>query len=123
MRLVPFAAETSHDPVPGIEEPDMAASDVWDGKEPFVKLGRLATLREWRGMGVARALVGEALEWAGGNRGEVSRAGEGEWRGLVLVHAQGRLEGWYAGLGFVKDGGLGGWVEDGIAHLGMWRRV
>lgn len=105
----------------------MAASEVWDRAEPFVMLGRLATMREWRGRGVARALVEEALGWAKRNREEVSRMGEGEggeeWRGLVLIHAQGRLEGWYKGLGFVTDKGLGGWAEEGIAHVGMWRRV
>jgi len=42
---------------------------------------------------------------------------------LVLVHAQVDVERMYEGLGFVRDEGLGRWEEEGIMHVGMFRRV
>ena len=86
-------------------------------------IGRLATLKEYRSRGYARMLMEEALRFAGQNGGDMVREGEGGWKGLVMVHAQKRLEGWYRGLGFEGDEGMGRWVEGGIEHLGMWRRV
>jgi predicted GNAT family N-acyltransferase len=66
--------------------------------EPYIKLGRLAVQKEYRGKGSAKRLVETALEWAAGHGGEVmgqaskseeaGRARRMEWRGLVLVHAQ-----------------------------------
>lgn len=47
-----------------------------------------------------------------------------EWNGLVLVHAQRDVEGWYRSVGgFVTDAGMGVWIEEGIEHVGMWRRL
>ena len=69
----------------------------------------------------------EALRFAGKKGGEMvverDRDQMGEWKGLVQVHAQARLEEWYRGLGFEVDEGMGRWLEGGIEHLGMWRRV
>ena len=45
------------------------------------------------------------------------------WRGLVLVHAQVDVEAMYRGMGFVRDDELGRWDEEGIEHVGMFRRV
>lgn len=46
------------------------------------------------------------------------------WNGLVLVHAQRDVEAWYRSVGgFVTDEGMGFWMEDGIEHVGMWRRL
>lgn len=90
---------------------------MWDRKEPFLKIGRLATRKEFRGRGFGRVLVEEALRWAGGEG--VGAA----WRGLLLVHAQAGVEGWYEGLGWRTDEGLGRWDECGILHVGMWKRV
>jgi ElaA protein len=67
-----------------------------------VRVGRVATARSMRGRGLARALVAEALE---------------ETEGPVVVDAQAHLEHWYAGIGFVLDGGE--YDEDGIAHVPM----
>ena len=87
-------------------------------------IGRVATRREFRGRGFARVLVEEALGWAGRHGGEVvGEGGVGRWEGLVLAHAQARLEGWYASIGWRTDEGLGSWDEEGIMHVGMWRRV
>ncbi|PYH94884.1 hypothetical protein BO71DRAFT_475061, partial [Aspergillus ellipticus CBS 707.79] len=112
----------------------------WDTEhEPYLKLTRVAVLKEWRGYGLGRKLVDEALGWAGRNKGEIMGAyrrvvgaeggggmegGAGtEWKGLVLVHAQTQVEGMYERVGFKTDEGLGRWDEEGIEHLGMWRRI
>ncbi|KAJ5882906.1 uncharacterized protein N7473_009792 [Penicillium subrubescens] len=115
--------------------------------EPCIKLTRVAVLPEYRGFGLGRRLVETALEWATEHAGEIDAAAgelarqlssqklqdkdEGQnseggleaWRGLVLVHAQVDVERMYSGLGFVRDEGLGRWDEEGIEHVGMFRRV
>ena len=105
--------------------PDYENSSVWDLKEPFAGIGRVATMKEFRGRGYGRVLVQEALRWAGVNGGDVGRGvrdGEG-WNGLFLIHAQVVVEGWYRGLGWRADEGMGRWDEVGIMHVGMWKRV
>jgi len=75
-------------------------------KEPYILLGRLAVNKDYRRLGLGRLLVNAALAWAKTSARaaftsglsaaeiEVRRiAGEhevthGEWRGLVVVHAQ-----------------------------------
>ncbi len=111
-----------------------------DGKEPYVKLGRLATLKPYRGLGLGRLLLNAALNWAARNPhailplpsptsreaakvdGTISSSDE-TWNGLILVHAQESLEQMYAKYGFSKDEEMGIWIEEGIKHVGMWRRV
>ncbi|PGH10696.1 hypothetical protein AJ79_05287 [Helicocarpus griseus UAMH5409] len=89
----------------------------------YVKLTRVALLKEYRGMGLARVLIDTALEWAVKNW-RVLGEGEGKpWSGLVLVHAQVVAEGMYARLGFVTDKSMDIWVEEGIEHVGMWKQV
>jgi predicted GNAT family N-acyltransferase len=93
-------------------------------EEPYVKITRLALLKEWRGHGLGRVLVSTALGWAGAHKEEVERGAAGkEWKGLVLIHAQVAVEKVWGKMGFVTDEGLGRWDEEGIMHLGMWRRV
>lgn len=115
---------------------------MWDGKEAYIKLGRLATVRSHRGLGIGKLLVDAALKWAlenaatlqrqpSGTRagenlvGENTAEGEEEngWNGLVLVHAQRDVERFYRGVGFETDDGMGVWTEEGIDHVGMWRRL
>lgn len=117
---------------------------MWDGAEPYIKLGRLATVPPRRGLGLARALVETVLAWAtenasvlrsasgaellggGGGGGEDAEMGDGRgngWSGLVLTHAQVSAEKFWARMGFVTDPGMGTWGEDGIRHVAMWRRV
>ncbi|MCJ1319505.1 hypothetical protein MMC15_004841 [Xylographa vitiligo] len=122
-----------------------APTAMHDGHEPYIKLGRLATLEEYRGLGLGKLLVTTTLEWAARNAEALQlKGGEGEgvalegegvareregvvreegWKGLVLVHAQKGVEDFWRGVGFVRDEGLGEWVEEGIVHVGMWRRV
>lgn len=106
------------------EDPDYKNSRLWDQKEPYALIGRLATRKEFRGRGYGRVLVEEALRWAGAHKGDMERElRDGEWKGLLLAHAQARLEKWYQGLGWRTDEGMGRWAEAGIQHVGMWRRV
>ena len=120
-------------------------------QEPYIKLTRLATLQAYRRLGLGRLLVNTALGWASTHPeiilpppdptarearnlasslssgsvedGVGGAMWEGGWNGLVLAHAQEGVQKWWEGQGFVRDGGLGRWVEEGIWHVGMWRRV
>lgn len=101
-------------------------TDLHDGVEPYVKLGRLCVVKEERGRRVADSLIQGALDWARENWEEVRKMDEnegGEWKGLVCVHAQeGAVKTW-ARNGFVADERMGTWLEAQIRHVGMWRRV
>ncbi|CAD6578282.1 MAG: hypothetical protein ASARMPRED_008672 [Alectoria sarmentosa] len=127
IRLIPArthaAAAAADDGEKAVAGPDYKNSRLWDHEEPFAMIGRVATQKEFRGRGYGRVLVEEALRWAGGNGGEVRGDKGVEWKGLLLAHAQVEVEGWYAGLGWRTDEGLGRWDEEGIPHVGMWRRV
>jgi predicted GNAT family N-acyltransferase len=111
-------------------------------KEPYILLGRLAVNADYRRLGLGRLLVGAAMTWAKNSARsaftfglspaeiEVRRiAGEhevtgGEWRGLVVVHAQvGDAERFWGRAGFVKDEGMGEWDEEGISHVGMLKKL
>lgn len=98
---------------------------------PFIRLTRVAVLKEYRGKGLSRMLAEHALDWAAAHPEEVDAAHaealgggvERKWDGLVLVHAQTQVEGVYKRLGFVTDQGLGTWEEERIVHVGMWREL
>lgn len=100
-----------------------------DGEEPYIKLGRLAVLKECRGSGFGKVLVDTAIEWVIKHKSHINRQrkrgiGEGNtWKGLILVHAQKRAVKFYETLGWRADEGLGTWLEEGIEHIGMWRRL
>ncbi|XMA15521.1 hypothetical protein WAI453_008312 [Rhynchosporium graminicola] len=114
-----------------------------DGKEPYMKLGRLAVLREFRGSGIAKMLVSAALTWAQANptffnpsiaelgMEKITVAGSDEegmpevpvWKGLVCVHAQEQVAKVWEKWGFLHDEGMGQWVEEGIGHVGMFMRI
>lgn len=124
IRLVPAQAHADAEGEKAVDGPDYAGSMIWDRREPYVKIGRLATLKEFRGRGYGRVLVDTALGFTGRNGASmVLGEGLGEWKGLVLAHAQKGVEGWYNGVGFVSDEGMGRWWEEGVEHLGVWRRV
>jgi len=141
IRLVPVAPlpehhEDSHNAKIALG-PKHGKTDMWDGKEAFVKLGRLATLREYRKLGLGKQLVDTAIEWLERNHGKVvgkvgveandteveRREAMGQWNGLVLVHAQKVIQRFWTSCGFVRDEGMGEWWEEGIEHVAMWKRV
>ncbi|KAI1817093.1 acetyltransferase [Poronia punctata] len=114
------------------------ATDFHDGKEPYVKLGRLAVAREYRGHRVAERLWNAAKKWLQDNPTyfnpsitvlgmETMRAETVDdiprWKGLVCVHAQQRTVKVYEGWGFQVDHAMGTWYEQGIPHVGMFLRL
>jgi predicted GNAT family N-acyltransferase len=88
-------------------------------EEPYVKLGRVATLKEYRGKGLSRLLSSTAFTWLSKNS---EAAGKG-WTGGILVHGQVDVEKMYQRLGFETDDKLGRWYEEGIEHVGMWKKI
>jgi len=140
---------TDADPPPG-EGADKAPEQKHP-IEPYVKLGRLAVLEPYRKLGLARMLVTQALEYAAKHpeaicqppspttlefanlRGHAAQEAV-TWQGLVMIHAQSDLKSWWEkNYGFkeelVNDKGEvevekePRWVEEGIEHVGMWRRL
>ncbi|KAG8629810.1 hypothetical protein KVT40_001429 [Elsinoe batatas] len=114
------------------------------GPEPYVKLGRLAVLKPYRKLGLSSLLLNAALQYAASHPDEVlpplsptaaeqkklelEKEGKSadvatRWEGLVLVHAQKGIEKLWKVWGFVRDETMGVWVEEGIEHVGMWRRI
>ncbi|KAK5661323.1 hypothetical protein OQA88_11218 [Cercophora sp. LCS_1] len=91
-----------------------------DQDEKYLKLGRLAVRKEFRlgGKRYGRTLVIHALEHARRHADEFPG-----WDGLFYVHAQKQVMAFWEKCGFVLDEGLGAWVEEGIEHVGMHRRV
>ena len=88
-------------------------------EEPYMKLGRVATIARYRGQGLSRLLTEAAFRWLAAYKNEIAVG----YNGLVLCHAQVAVEKMYARLGFVTDEKLGRWEEEGIEHLGMWKRI
>jgi predicted GNAT family N-acyltransferase len=109
-----------------------------DGREPYVKVGRLAVIKEFRGHGIAGLLVNTALAWLAQNPTyfdpsirelgleQVGASSETEipkWGGLVCAHAQTAVKAVWAKWGFEADEGMGEWWEEGMSHTGMFQRL
>ena len=120
--------------------PGQEKTNVHDGKEPYIKLGRLAVIKEFRKAGISRLLIETALQYARDHpydmvpqydpskveaaRQDASNGGVGmEWRGLVMLHAQVGVQKVWKRYGFETDESMGIWDEEGIDHVGMWRRL
>ena len=150
IRLVPFP-HFPH-PQPGskfVFSPEVAAAEppsyivdrattFHDGIEPYLKLGRIAVIKEFRGSGLAKILAGAAMNWARENptffNPSVAEVGMENllaesieavpaWKGLMCVHAQEQVEKTWAKWGFEIDEGMGKWEEEGIMHVGMFQRL
>lgn len=98
-------------------------SGMWDGHETYAMIGRLATLKAFRGKGYGKILVEQALDWARQHPGEIKGESGEDWKGLMLIHAQLKVEAWYKSMGWIRDDGMGQWWEEGIEHVAMWKRV
>ncbi|KAI9903168.1 hypothetical protein N3K66_002520 [Trichothecium roseum] len=126
----------------GQEPPKTYVSDrpttLHDGKEPYIKLGRLAVVPEFRGHRIAGQLVNAALAWLRNNPtyfnpnirewgmehiGINSERDIPSWNGLLCVHAQDQVEKFWGKYGFKTDAGMGEWEEEGIPHVGMFLRL
>jgi predicted GNAT family N-acyltransferase len=109
--------------------------------EPYIRLGRLAVIPEYRGNGVSKLMIQEVIKWAKNSknlieilplqdpveREEHRMAGlpiQQQWNGLIIVHAQAgnTVELWQK-FGFEVDQGMGEWDEEGMMHVGMWKRI
>jgi predicted GNAT family N-acyltransferase len=151
IRLVPFphaphpepgskftfdaSEEVSSDPPPYIVD---RATTYHDGIEPYIKLGRIAVVKEVRGAGISKILANAAITWAQQNptffnpsvanmgmqkMGAMSTDEIPVWKGLTCVHAQEQVEKAWAKWGFKTDEGMGKWDEEGIMHVGMFQRL
>ncbi|KAI2631867.1 hypothetical protein GGR54DRAFT_3022 [Hypoxylon sp. NC1633] len=109
-----------------------------DGREPYVKLTRVAVIAEFRGHRIAGQLWRAARAWleahpsffdpsvaelgmdrlAAGAASEIPR-----WAGLVGCHAQESVTGLYERWGFRVDEGMGRFFEEDIPHVGMFQRL
>lgn len=105
---------------------------VHKNNEAYVKLGRLAVIKEFREAGIAKLLVDTALAFIRNNPYEMlpqyeasaNTQGAGlDYRGLVLVHSQVDVQKIWRKYGFETDESMGTWDEEGIEHVGMWKRV
>ncbi|KAI2634152.1 acyl-CoA N-acyltransferase [Hypomontagnella submonticulosa] len=109
-----------------------------DGKEPYVKLGRMAVIGEFRGHHIASQLWRAARKWLEDNPAffnpsvtelgmDQLKAGDvgdiPKWNGLVCCHAQTRVVKFYEKWGFQVDEKMGKWYEEGIPHVGMFLRI
>jgi predicted GNAT family N-acyltransferase len=124
---------------PGPELPDQTSEEVFlaplpkweqdratslhDGKELYVKLGRLCVVKSARGSKAADLLIQAALKWAGENPQFCAGEQGGEWKGLVCVHAYEKATTTWGRNGFVEDEGLESWMEARLRHVGMFCRV
>lgn len=109
---------------PEEQGPEQVSSEV-DPDEPYVTLTRVALLPAYRRKGLARVMIETALNWAIEHSGEIdNRIDSGRrWTGLTHIHAQKDAEPMYAKVGFVTDKSMGTWLEEGMTHVGMWKRV
>ncbi|KAI0441507.1 acetyltransferase [Xylaria telfairii] len=113
-------------------------TDFHNGKEPYVKLGRLAVVPEFRGHRVAEQLWSAAKLWLETNptyfNPSVKELGMDvmkvdnirdvpEWNGLVCVHSQVAVVKVYERWGFQVDKAMGKFFEENVPHVGMWNRL
>lgn len=98
------------------------ATSLHDGKEPYLQIGRLCILEEFRGHKFADVLIQTALKWASENAG-VFKRGNLEWKGLVCVHASERAVTTWQRNGFVIDQLMGSWKLTGAKHFGLFLRL
>ncbi|KAI1418073.1 hypothetical protein F5Y13DRAFT_150495 [Hypoxylon sp. FL1857] len=108
-----------------------------DGKEPYLKLGRMAVIPMFRGHHIAGQLWRAARKWLeehstifnpsvaelGMDQIKATPSGIPNWNGLICCHAQESVVKVYEKWGFKVDEGMGKWYEEGIPHVGMFLRL
>ncbi|KAH7111817.1 hypothetical protein B0J11DRAFT_512062 [Dendryphion nanum] len=137
---------------PDADPPPSLASQIQEKHptEPYVKLGRLAVLAPYRKLGLSKLLINSALEYAAKNPNAIYQPPSpttielanltgmdvkkiSTWQGLVMIHAQASLEKMWTRYGFAeelldKNGNVeisreARWIEEGIEHISMWKRL
>ena len=111
-------------------------TDVHKDNETYVKLGRLAVIKEFRKAGIGKLLIETALAFArdhpydmlpptdASGLEQLQQKGVGmDFRGLICIHAQTGVQKVWRKYGFETDDSMGSWDEEGIDHVGMWKRV
>lgn len=73
--------------------------------EDYIKIGRVLVAKEYRGAGLARELMLQAVEFAKKSAKPIK------------IQAQSYLQGFYKSLGFAATSGI--YLEDNIPHLDM----
>ncbi|KAF2120284.1 hypothetical protein BDV96DRAFT_610272 [Lophiotrema nucula] len=143
----PYKVKDKH---PDADPPGDASRKDSLPKEPYIKLGRLAVLAPYRRLHLSGLLVNAALQYAtehpenirpppSPTRMErVQQIGKELeeailWRGLAMVHAQVSVERLWVKYGFSEElrdenGNVEvqkeeRWWEEGIEHMGMWKRL
>jgi predicted GNAT family N-acyltransferase len=97
-------------------DPPSAELESAHPAEPYVKLGRLATLKPYRGMGLAGLLINAVSDFAKNNpdtiykpasptameRAQITEHGREQlaWEGLIMIHAQANLKKMWEKHGF-----------------------
>jgi predicted GNAT family N-acyltransferase len=131
-------------------DPPSDDQDYKHPAEPYIKLGRLAVLAPYRSLGLAKLLINAALDYATANPDLIYRPPsptalemaqilghqkerEITWQGLVMIHAQAQLKFMWEKHGFheelrneegqVEIEAEPHWMEEGIEHVGMWKRL
>ena len=104
-------------------------------KETYVKLGRLAVIKEFRKAGISKLLIETALAYIREHPYdldprldpasiEASKKGAANnFKGLVLIHSQVGVQKVWKKYGFETDESMGVWDEEGIDHVGMWKKM
>ena len=105
-------------------------------KESYVKLGRLAVIKEFRKAGISKLLIETPIALAREHPYDLvppqdpttleTKPNNGvsmDFRGLVLIHAQTGVQKVWRKYGFETDESMGTWIEEGIEHVGMWKRM
>lgn len=144
VRLVPPPHVSHSHPTHPTSAAAAAAAGEGEGKteydyahEPYIKITRVAVLASFRGYGVSRLLMRTVEDWAARNKGVIDQmyanvavaADQKEvdrvrgWNGLIGLHAQVQVERMYASMGYETDESMGRWDEEGIEHVGMFKRV
>lgn len=101
--------------------------------EAYIKLGRLAVIKEFRKAGISKLLIETALAFAREHPYEVGpqmdlsealhKGVAMNFKGLLLVHSQIGVQKVWKRYGFELDEKMGTWDEEGIEHVAMWKRV
>jgi predicted GNAT family N-acyltransferase len=157
IRLIPpphgpnkYLADTSKADKHTDADPPSEELDTAHPTEPYVKLGRLATLKAYRGLGLAGLLITAVFDFAKMNpdtiykppsatateRAQIKDHGKDHqlaWEGLIMIHAQANLKKMWEKHGFSEElknekgevdiAAQPHWNEEGIEHIGMWKRL